>query len=151
MSDPNSSKTPDVADWLTRARRIFYGTATALVEIIQDPDKRSENLNKLSLDLNQLADELAIKGEITEQEALRFIEQINQQNTADSSSAPPDDASSPVSPPPPAPPPAPEGSPTPQVSSDEISELMELTRQIESLRMDLERLRTQDPPADPPS
>jgi hypothetical protein len=144
------------SDWFTRARHIFYGTATALVEILQDPEKRTENLNRLSMDLGQLAEELEQKGELTEQEAIRYLEGLKDAATNAPSTAP--DSETPVSTPSPAepspsvtspsPPPTRAESPTP-ISKEEIAELMELTHQIESLRLDLERLRTD--PAAPPS
>ncbi|MEN9229763.1 MAG: hypothetical protein Q6L68_02555 [Thermostichus sp. DG02_5_bins_236] len=144
------------SDWFTRARHIFYGTATALVEILQDPEKRTENLSRLSMDLGQLAEELEQKGELTEQEAIHYLEglkdaAVNAPSTAPDRETPlstssPSEAAS--SPPPTAPPPSGTRSSTP-ISKEEIAELMELTHQIESLRLDLERLRTD--PASPSS
>lgn len=136
------------SDWFTRARHIFYGTATALVEILQDPEKRTENLNRLSMDLGQLAEELEQKGELTEQEAIRYLEGLKDAAANTPSTAP--DSETPVSSSSPSkaapsPPPSSPGSSTP-ISKEEIAELMELTHQIESLRLDLERLRT-DPAA----
>ncbi len=144
------------SDWFTRARHIFYGTATALVEILQDPEKRTENLNRLSMDLGQLAEELEQKGELTEQEAIRYLEGLKDAAANAPSTAPdsetPVSAASPAETNPsatsPSPPPTRAENPTP-VSKEEIAELMELTHQIESLRLDLERLRTD--PAAPPS
>ncbi|MFQ3612354.1 MAG: hypothetical protein SNJ68_01405 [Cyanobacteriota bacterium] len=136
------------SDWFTRARHIFYGTATALVEILQDPEKRTENLNRLSMDLGQLAEELEQKGELTEQEAIRYLEGLKDATANAPSTAP--DSETPVStpsevasssPPTSAPPVSSTVSSTP-ISKEEIAELMELTHQIESLRLDLERLRT---------
>ncbi|MEN9222715.1 MAG: hypothetical protein Q6M04_09790 [Thermostichus sp. BF3_bins_97] len=147
------------SDWFTRARHIFYGTATALVEILQDPEKRTENLNRLSMDLGQLAEELEQKGELTEQEAIRYLEGLKDAAANTPSTAP--DSETPVSAPSPS---EPVSSPTPTapvaptstqtnkqtpISKEEIAELMELTHQIESLRLDLERLRTE--PSSPPS
>ncbi|MFS8900597.1 hypothetical protein NW845_04335 [Synechococcus sp. H60.2] len=127
------------SDWFTRARHLFYGAATALVEILQDPEKRAENLNRLSMDLAQLAAELEQKGELIEQEAVRYVESLRDpaanapaaesERPAPAESAPPTTAS-----------PAP-------ISKEEMAELMELIHQIESLRLDLERLRTEPPSA----
>ncbi len=144
------------SDWFTRARHIFYGTATALVEILQDPEKRTENLNRLSMDLGQLAEELEQKGELTEQEAIRYLEGLKDAAANAPSTAP--DSETPVSTASPAETNPSATSPSPSstraesstpVSKEEIAELMELTHQIESLRLDLERLRT-DPAAPPP-
>lgn len=64
----------DIQELFTRARRIAFGTAASLVEILQDTDKRNQNLKKFSDDFNQLAEEMAIKGEETEMEARRQID-----------------------------------------------------------------------------
>ncbi|MEN9203593.1 MAG: hypothetical protein Q6J46_05860 [Thermostichus sp. DG02_2_bins_29] len=135
------------SDWFTRARHIFYGTATALVEILQDPEKRTENLNRLSMDLGQLAEELEQKGELTEQEAIRYLEGLRDAAANAPSTAP--DRETPTSTPssseatsgsPPAS--TANSVPVAKISREEIAELMELIHQIESLRLDLERLRT---------
>jgi polyhydroxyalkanoate synthesis regulator phasin len=155
---------PDLGDWFTRTRHIFYGTASSLVEMLQDPQKRTENLNKLSLDLGELADELAAKGALTEAEALEYVEQLrtlqsqpaqdpgvstganNQQapvtiDIQDAETMPPE--SSPADPKPTEPV---TSDPSNRVSQADIQALMDLTRQVESLRLDLERART-DPPS----
>ncbi|MEN9225106.1 MAG: hypothetical protein Q6L60_02200 [Thermostichus sp. HHBFW_bins_43] len=143
------------SDWFTRARHIFYGTATALVEILQDPEKRTENLNRLSMDLGQLAEELEQKGELTEQEAIRYLEGLKDAAANTPSTAPDSEMpgsvpspSEPVSSSTATAPVAPASTQTP-ISKEEIAELMELTYQIESLRLDLERLRTE--PSSPSS
>lgn len=201
-----SSTPPDPApegssDWLTRARHIVFGTAATFVEMIEDPQKREENWGKMSMDLTDLAEELAAKGQLTEAEAIRQIqEQQQRQQQADPSSAPdphdaprdrrdqrdhpaqpdqppqspppeptdrsPERSSSPPQPTPdrdpagpdrpspmgtpprsqtpPPPPPAPDPPVSSQgqpVSADDISALMDLTREVERLRRDLEEKR----------
>ena len=64
----------DVQELFTRARRIAFGTAASLVEILQDTDKRNQNFQKLTENFNQIADEMAIKGEETEMEARRQMD-----------------------------------------------------------------------------
>ena len=136
---------------MTRARHIFYGTASSVVEMLQDPDKRTENISKLSLDLGDLADVLATKGALTEAEALQYLEHLQtiqkqqaaeKANGAPSPSAPvtitiqdAEDSISPMI-----------LDPENQVSQDDIQALMDLTRQVESLRLDLERSRTDQQP-----
>lgn len=173
MTDPNEP-TPDhptsvdIGGWLTRARHIFYGTATSVIEALQDPDKRDENLAKLGMDLGDLADELAGKGALTEAEALEYVQQMQRIQQEQTPSAAPvtidiedPDADSqgskntdlrvetfelPIEPE------VKIGDPseavevvveTPdnRVSQQDIQALMDLTRQVESLRMDLERQR----------
>ena len=148
---PKPEEPADLGSWMTRARHIFYGTASSVVEMLQDPDKRTENINKLSLDLGDLADDLATKGALTEAEALQYLEHLQaiqkQQaaeatNQTSSPSAPvtitiqdADDSGSSVV-----------LDPENQVSQDDIQALMDLTRQVESLRLDLERSRTDHQP-----
>lgn len=153
---PDSGQ-PELGDWFTRTRHIFYGTASSLVEMLQDPQKRTENLNKLSLDLGELADELAAKGALTEAEALEYVEQLRnlqaqpaQDPTGvrsepapvtieiqDAETMPP--GSNPADPKPIEPI---TSDPSNRVSQADIQALMDLTRQVESLRLDLERART---------
>ena len=64
----------DMQELFTRARRIAFGTAASLVEILQDTDKRNQNIKKFSENFNQIADEMAIKGEETEMEARRQMD-----------------------------------------------------------------------------
>ncbi|MFS8867598.1 hypothetical protein [Synechococcus sp. H65.1] len=127
------------SDWFTRARHLFYGTATALVEILEDPQKRAESFSRLSVDWAALATELEQKGEQIEQEAVRYLESLRRQ--ASKASDPAVDSQAPASPP------ARSSSPTPApaapISQEEMAELMELIHQIESLRLELERLRTE--------
>lgn len=58
---------------LQQGFHITLGVTASLVETLQDPQKRTENLSQLRSELDQLATELAAKGEMTEQEARDFI------------------------------------------------------------------------------
>ena len=182
---PDPAPSEDSSDWLTRARHIFFGTAATFVEMIEDPEKREENWNKMSMDINELAQELAVKGQMTEAEALRQIqEQQRQHQSPQNPQAPPQDPhpqssppasespseprsaatssepssstappigsqrSTPPPPPDPEPPAPPKGEP---VSVDDISALMDLTREVERLRRDLEDRRTSHADSDPKS
>lgn len=48
---------------------LTLGATASLVETLQDPQKRTENLSQISSELSHLANEWAAKGEMTEQEA----------------------------------------------------------------------------------
>ncbi len=205
MSNTPNPSPPDTDDWMTRARYLVYGTAASLLELLEDPEKRAEQLKTLSLeDLEALTNELVAKGQMTEQEALQYVEQARQEpqppqnpdqpsGSSAQTAAPPASAdptavasepvnrpiqqpsgpsSSPTTPPsqstgsPSAGSPQPTGSqptgsqptgsqPTGSsasasasgsVSQDDIRTLMGLTRQIEQLRMDMERMRTDPDP-----
>ena len=108
--------------------RVTLGATSFFIETVQDSTKRDENLNKLSTDFNQLTEEWADRGEMTEQEARNFVDTIlNQQNSqADTDSTTvssgPTSASS-------------------SVSLDVQQDLLELTQEIANLRTDLQKLQ----------
>ncbi len=193
---PDPTPSEGSSDWLTRARHIFFGTAATFVEMIEDPEKREENWSKMSMDINELAQELAAKGQITEEEALRQIQEQQRQqqsqqdqqhpqsqqqeqqdrpasdrtseprstsqshshseprstsqswSSGSGSKATPQEPAPPTGDPPRSqtstPPPDPEPTAQPKsepVSADDISALMDLTREVERLRRDLEERR----------
>ncbi|MBD2314065.1 hypothetical protein H6G20_20555 [Desertifilum sp. FACHB-1129] len=125
-----------LVNFLQQSFHVTLGATTSLVESLQDPQKREENLAHLQLDLNQLTQKLAEKGEMTEQEARRFVDSLINQGGSRSA----EEVEVTVSPPPPdlntAPPAA---EPNAQL------ELQELTAQIAAIRLELEKLREQDP------
>lgn len=108
--------------------RVTLGATSFLIETVQDSTKRDENLNKLSTDFNQLTEEWADRGEMTEQEARNFVDTIlNQQNNqlnTDSTTV----SSSPTS-------------ASGFASSDVQEDLLELTQEIANLRADLQKLQ----------
>lgn len=121
-----------VIQLLQKGFRVTLGATASLIEIMQDPRRRNENLTKLQSELSELADELAAKGEMTEQEARNFVDTIltrqNQPNHSASSTA-----TAPVAP------------PSSATTSPDIQlDLEELTAQISAIRAELERLREQD-------
>jgi polyhydroxyalkanoate synthesis regulator phasin len=80
-----------VTDFVQKGFRTSLGAASFLVETLQDPNKRDENLQKLnsnfnSMDFSQLTEEWAAKGEITETEARTFVDNMLQQKGSDTSS-----------------------------------------------------------------
>jgi polyhydroxyalkanoate synthesis regulator phasin len=123
---------------LQKSFRITLGATAALVETLQDPYKRTENFSQLRTELEQLTTEWAAKGEITEQEARNFVQQLwdqlgNKQSspTADSSVEP--SVRTPVE----------------NVAPPDVQlELQELTAQIAAMRAELEKL--QNPDSDTP-
>lgn len=109
---------------------VSLGATTSLIETLQDPQKREENLDQLRTQLTQRVTEWAEKGAITEQEARNFIESMfgQQSNTGRSSTT--ETSSDSVTTPPTS-----TTAPTVQV------EIEELTTQIAALRSELEKLR----------
>ena len=109
--------------------RVTLGATASLVEVLQDPEKRDENLSKLNQEWSVLSAEWAEKGEVTEQEARNFVDTLlaNRAN------------------------PSPTGATgatatTPAAPPDIQLELQELTAQIVAMRAELERIRSQDAP-----
>lgn len=124
-----------VTEFFQKGFRVSLGATSFLVETIQDPNKRDENLQKLnsnfnSMDFTDLTEELAEKGEVTEQEARKFVDNILQQNQEGSSSYPTATADYPTS-----------ANPQTVSRADLQQQLQGLTEEIIALRTDLEKLR----------
>lgn len=130
--------------------RVAVGATASLIEILQDPSKREENLSKLNSDWGVLAEELAAKGELTEREARQFVENMwHQQQASPSGDGRPGEGDPTAAPgggrgdEPPAP-------NTATTADPEIQgELRNLTQQLAALRAELERLQQTD--SNPPS
>jgi polyhydroxyalkanoate synthesis regulator phasin len=73
-------------DLLKKGFRITLGASTSLVESIQDPLKREENLAQMQSDPNAFAEQLAEKGAVAEVEARRFVDSVVTQYGGGSSS-----------------------------------------------------------------
>jgi len=120
---------PDnLTEIIQKGFRVTLGATSFFMETLQDSSKRDENLNKLNSDFNQLTEEWAERGEITEREARNFVDTIlNQQNqngqaNTNSITVP----SSPIS-------------NSGFVQSDIQKDLLELTQEIANLRADLQK------------
>ncbi|XWK87339.1 MAG: hypothetical protein U7127_24570 [Phormidium sp.] len=122
--------------------RLSVGATAALVESLQDSQKREEFLAKLmQSELSELAAELTNKGEITEQEAREFVDSLwerqnqpnqqNQQNSQTSSDVPGTSATTTTD--------------NPVVSPNVQQDLQDLTTQVAALRAELEKLRSENP------
>lgn len=124
----------NVTEFFQKGFRVSLGATSFLAETIQDPNKREENLQKLnsnfnSMDFTELTEELAEKGEFTEQEARKFVDNILQQNK-DDSSRDRNVASN-----------YPYANPQTVTRADLQQELQGLIEEIIALRTDLEQLR----------
>lgn len=112
--------------------RVTLGATSSLVEMLQDTQKRNENLEKIQSELSQLAEEWAAKGEITEHEARRFLESLmNQQSSGFSRPTEPTGPSS-------------VQVTTPQSAapdSSSVAEIQDLTQEIAELRSELENFK----------
>ncbi|MBO0348083.1 hypothetical protein J0895_02990 [Phormidium pseudopriestleyi FRX01] len=129
---------PDnVMEFLQTGFRVGVGATASLLESIQDPQKREENLADLKLDASDLTKKWAEKGEMTEREARNFVDTLidHQRSPGESSSSatPPASSSEPPSSPP-------NSATNPEVYQD----LQDLTAQIAALRSELENLQQKD-------
>jgi polyhydroxyalkanoate synthesis regulator phasin len=119
-----------VLQLLKKGFRVTIGATATLIEVLQDPQRREQNLSRLRRELDQLAQEWAEKGEMTEQEARSFVDILIAQRRADSdrvaSEAIVTTTAVPVPPP-----------------SSEVLELQELTAQLAAIRAELAHLREQ--------
>jgi len=116
---------------------LTLGATSFLIETLQDPLKREENLDKLKSDLGELASELLEKGEMTDREARNFVDTIfsqqgNREN-ADSESVSPKQSDA-----------ATDVPPDSVVQPDVKLEIQELTAHMAALRVELEKLRAEN-------
>lgn len=116
-----------VMQLLQKGFRVTLGATASLIEILQDPLRRDENLAKLRTELGELADELSVKGEMTEREARNFVETILSQRDRPAGSTQTTATTT-----------------TPTATPDVQLDLQELTAQISAIRAELEKLREQD-------
>jgi polyhydroxyalkanoate synthesis regulator phasin len=111
--------------------RVTLGATSSLFEMLQDTQKRNENLEKIQSELSQLAEELAAKGEVTEHEARKFLDSfIAQQSGGFSRSTDTEPSSIQVT--------------TPETAasdSSSVAEIQDLTQEIATLRTELENLQ----------
>jgi polyhydroxyalkanoate synthesis regulator phasin len=120
----------DLTQTLQKGFRVALGATASLIESLQDSQKRDENLAKLRLEWNELSDELATKGELTEQEARNFMDAILTRSSPSSGTSSSSSSTATTT--------------APKASPDIQLELQELTTQIAAMRAELEKLREQD-------
>jgi polyhydroxyalkanoate synthesis regulator phasin len=108
--------------------RITVGATTSLLETIQDPQKRAETISELQTELSQKTREWAEKGEITEHEARRMLDNLFRQRGWQTNSETTRTRSE-------------TGATSYSTAKNVESDLQELTEQIIALRTELEQLR----------
>jgi polyhydroxyalkanoate synthesis regulator phasin len=120
----------NLVQFLQTGFHVSLGITTALIESLQDPQKREENFSQLNSDFEQQLATLEEKGKITEQEARSYLESMwTQQNNSGSSAS----ADTPTN--------TSATSPTSTTTANTQQEIEELTAQISALRTELEQLR----------
>lgn len=117
-------------DLLQTGFRVSLGATTSLVETLQNPQKREETLSEMNTQLSQRVTEWAEKGEITEQEARRLIEEMLRRQANPGS---PTATETPTN--------TSTAAPNPPASPNTQLEIQELTAQIAAIRAELEKLR----------
>ncbi|NET58450.1 MAG: hypothetical protein F6K47_20530 [Symploca sp. SIO2E6] len=115
----------NLVEFLQTGFHVSLGATTALIESLQDPQKREENVSLLNASFDQQLTTLVEKGKITEQEARTYMESMwTQPNNSDSSAT--------------------DTSATPSTSTTNAKtqqEIEELTAEIAALRTELEQQR----------
>jgi polyhydroxyalkanoate synthesis regulator phasin len=120
----------DFTQLLQKGVRITLGASASLVENLQNSQKRTQNLSQLRTELDQLATEWAAKGEMTEQEARSFVQQLfNQLGNRQPTSPTADSPNTTVT------------TPTDDVAPEVRLEIQELTAQLAAIRAELEKLQ----------
>lgn len=129
---------PDTfVQFVQKGFRVTVGATASLIEALQDPQQREENLYRLRTEFSQLAEQWEAKGEVTEQEARNFVDTVLQQQA--DRSAQPSSPSSGVT----------DADVTVTTTTSATSpivqqDLQDLTAQIAAIRSELEKLRAQD-------
>jgi polyhydroxyalkanoate synthesis regulator phasin len=109
-------------DLLKKGFHVTLGATSSLVESIQDPIKREENLAQLRMGPNEFAEVLAERGAVTEVEARKFVDNVVAQYKPDASSYSAGAASA---------------SPSTSIDPTLQLELQDLTKQLAELRAQL--------------
>jgi polyhydroxyalkanoate synthesis regulator phasin len=142
--------TIDLSKLVQKGYYVTLGLTSTLIEVIQDPIKREENIRMLGRSFDEVTQELADKGISTEAEARSYVDsfiaqQVNGSSNPNSSNTNGDSPAAglttvtttarTVDD-------APEGDkPDKKVKASLRDEIQELTEQIASLRSELEQLR----------
>jgi polyhydroxyalkanoate synthesis regulator phasin len=139
--------TIDLEKLFQRGYYVTLGATSSLIEVIQDPSKREENLKRLGRSFDEITQELAEKGVTTEAEARSYVDkfvaqQVNGTSTNNAESTGlttvtttaktvDDNATE-----------SPTAKVDKTVKASMRDEIQELTQQLASLRSELEQLRS---------
>lgn len=117
---------------LQKSFHVTLGATASFAEVLQDSQKRDESWRKLTENLAELTQEWSEKGKITEDEARNFVDNLMKQkgSTPDTASEP--DSSGMTE------------QPEASTVSNPQAEIEELTKQISTLRSELEELRQEE-------
>lgn len=68
-----------IAELIQKSFRVSLGAAASAVEAVQNPQQSSEKFSDIGTDFERLADELEVKGALTEKEARNFVDSMMSQ------------------------------------------------------------------------
>ena len=120
----------DFSQILHRGFCIAIGAVTSLVETGRHPDKRAEALSDLQMEFNLKTREWAAKGETTEQEARRVIDDFIRQQNWGANTANPADSTFPIV-----------KTPQSNLDTDVSAGLQELRDELADLKNELAKMR----------
>jgi len=138
--------TIDLEKLFQRGYYVTLGATSSLIEVIQDPTKREENLRRLGRSFDEITQELAEKGVTTEAEARSYVDKFVAQQVSGTSTPKSETAGLTT---------VTTTAKTVDDSTDNLSdktdkgvkasmrdEIQELTQQLASLRSELEKFRS---------
>jgi len=132
--------TIDLEKLLQRGYYVTLGATSSLIEVIQDPIKREENLRLLGRNFDEITQVLAEKGVTTEAEARSYVDsfianQVSGKSNNDTESAGLTTVTTTAKT-------VDENGADQKVKASMRDEIAELTQQLASLRSELEQLRS---------
>ncbi len=139
--------TIDLEKLFQKSYYVTLGATSSLLEVIQDPIKREENLQRLGRSFDQITQELAEKGVTVEAEARSYVDnfiaqQVNGSAPTNSTTKSENTGLTTVNTTAQT---VEENTPSvaePRIKSNVRSEIQELTEQLANLRSELEQLRS---------
>lgn len=66
-----------LTELIQKGFRVSLGAAASAVEAIQDPQASATKFSDIGTDFDRLANELEVKGELTEKEAREFVDNVS--------------------------------------------------------------------------
>lgn len=123
-----------LTELIQKSFRVSLGAAASAVEAIQDPQASASKFSDIGTDFDRLADELEVKGALTEKEARDFVDNFsgsfegqwpNPFGPSPASGATVNTVAQPVA------------------DSGIQSEIMALTEQLSAIRQEIEQLKAQ--------
>ncbi|MEO0430537.1 MAG: hypothetical protein AAF151_02490 [Cyanobacteria bacterium J06656_5] len=66
-----------LTEFIQKSFRVSLGAAASAVEAIQDPQASATKFSDIGTDFDRLADELEVKGALTEKEAREFVDNVS--------------------------------------------------------------------------